>query len=76
MRSEVHFERELDDAVVRGGADVARLRADGGAGAAEGTVGEVHVGIGPLRVVQDVEELAAELEVESLARWQRIEVLD
>ena len=64
--SEVHLQRELNDTVICGCAYVARGRADRRASTAKGAVGEGHVRIGPLRMVEQVEELATELEVDVL----------
>lgn len=74
--SEVHLQRELDDAGIRGCADVARGYTDRRASAAKRAVGEGHVRIRPLRVIEQVEEFRAELKVESLVRRHWIEVFD
>src|SRR5581483_9058347 len=65
---EVHLQRKLNNAGVRRVGYIASLRADCLTNRTECSIRQGHVRIGPLRMVEDIKELATELEVQILMR--------
>ena len=72
----VHLQRKLNDAGIRRSGNVASGGADGRASAAKSGIRKCHIWIGPLRMVEQVEELPTELEAYILMTLERNEVLD